>query len=113
MADEMVAGFDPVGDALPRAVALLRTLGHEGRLEILCHLIAEERSVTELTQAIGAPQPAISQQLMRLRAEGLVQTRREAQTIYYALAPGPAEAVMHTLHGIYCAPARGGKTRGK
>ena len=50
-------------------------------------------------------QSALSQHLAVLREEGLVLTRRDAQTIHYSLAPGPAAAVMHTLHGIYCAPA--------
>lgn len=104
MADEMVAGFDPVGDALPRAVALLRTLGHEGRLEILCHLIAEERSVTELTQAIGAPQPAISQQLMRLRAEGLVQTRRAGKSVLYSIARPEVARIVGALRDAFCPP---------
>ena len=80
------------------AAQLLKALANENRLQVLCLLAEGERSVGDINA---------------LREEGLVQTRREAQTIYYALAPGPAEAVMHTLHGIYCAPARGGKTRGK
>ena len=95
------------------AAQLLKALANEKRLQILCLLTAGERSVGDINALLDLSQSALSQHLAVLRAEGLVQTRREAQTIYYALAPGPAEAVMHTLHGIYCAPARGGKTRRK
>ena len=95
------------------AAQLLRALANDKRLMLLCLLVEGERSVGELNAKVELSQSALSQHLAVLRAEGLVQTRREAQTIYYALAPGPAEAVMHTLHGIYCVPARGGKTRGK
>ena len=95
------------------AAQLLKALANENRLQVLCLLAEGERSVGDINALLDLSQSALSQHLAVLRAEGLVQTRREAQTIYYALAPGPAEAVMHTLHGIYCAPARGGKTRGK
>ena len=95
------------------AAQLLQALANENRLQVLCLLADGERSVGDINALLDLSQSALSQHLAVLRAEGLVQTRREAQTIYYALTPGPAEAVMHTLHGIYCAPARGGKTRRK
>ena len=87
------------------AAKLLRALGNERRLMILCQLTEGERSVGELLPLVGLSQSALSQHLAVLREEGLVLTRRDAQTIHYSLAPGPAAAVMHTLHGIYCAPA--------
>ena len=77
------------------------------RLQVLCLLAAGERSVGEMQSLLDLGQSALSQHLAVLREEGLVATRRDAQTIYYSLAPGPAAAVMHTLHGIYCpAPNR-------
>lgn len=92
------------------AAQLLKALANERRLQVLCLLAGGERSVGELQGLLDLGQSALSQHLAVLREEGLVQTRRDAQTIYYSLAHGPAAAVMETLHGIYCAPA--GRTGG-
>ena len=86
------------------AAQLLKALANEKRLQILCLLSSGERSVGELNALLDLSQSALSQHLAVLREEGLVQTRREAQNVFYALMPGPAAQVMHTLHGIYCAP---------
>ena len=95
-----------------QAAAMLRTLGNEHRLLLLCLLIEHgELSVGAMQEHVELSQSALSQHLARLRDDGLVSTRREAQTIFYALAPGPAEAVIRTLHGIYCAPRRPGRPR--
>ena len=64
---------------------IFKALSHEGRLMILCHLAAGEKSVTELEGLLGQRQAAVSQQLARLRLEGLVSTRREGKAIFYAL----------------------------
>ena len=84
-----------------RASALLRALGNERRLMILCHLASGERSVGELQRLIGLSQSALSQHLARLRRERLVRTRRESQTIYYALDGGEAAAVIGALDRLY------------
>ena len=84
------------------AETMLKALANRHRLMILCELNMGERSVGDLQGAVGLSQSAMSQHLARLRADGLVSTRREAQTIYYALAPGPAHRIIETLHGIYC-----------
>lgn len=84
------------------AAQLLRALANEKRLMILCLLVEGERSVGELNAQLDLSQSALSQHLAVLRADGLVSTRREAQTIYYALAAGPAQRIINTLHGIYC-----------
>lgn len=84
------------------ASRLLRTLGNESRLMILCLLAESERSVTQINERLDLSQPALSQHLAVLRGEELVVTRRDAQTIYYALAPGPAQRVMQLLHDMYC-----------
>ena len=95
-----------------QAAAMLRTLGNEHRLLLLCLLIEHgELSVGAMQEHVELSQSALSQHLARLRDDGLVSTRREAQTIFYALAPGPAEAVIRTLHGIYCTPRRPGRPR--
>lgn len=87
----------------PDAAGLMKALGNESRLMILCSLTEGEMSVGELNDVIPLSQSALSQQLARLRSQGLVETRRESQTIYYSLAKGPAEQVIHLLHDIYCA----------
>lgn len=84
------------------AAGLMKALGNESRLMILCTLVDRERSVSELNAVVPLSQSALSQQLARLRQQGLVETRRESQTIYYSLAPGPADRVIHLLHSIYC-----------
>jgi DNA-binding transcriptional ArsR family regulator len=84
------------------AAELLRALGNEQRLLILCLLVEGERSVGELLEALDLAQSALSQHLARLREAGLVQTRRDAQKVFYRLVPGPAQQVMATLHAIYC-----------
>ena len=86
----------------PTAAGLMKALGNESRLMILCTLAEGERSVGELNALIPLSQSALSQQLARLRQQGLVRTRRESQTIHYSLAEGPADRVIHLLHDIYC-----------
>lgn len=85
------------------AAQLLKVLASEKRLMILCLLAEAERSVGELNAQLDLSQSALSQHLAVLREEQLVTTRREAQTIYYGLAPGPAQRVIQTLERIYCA----------
>lgn len=87
------------------AAQLLKALANENRLQVLCLLAEGERSVGEINALLDLSQSALSQHLAVLREEGLVQTRREAQVIYYSLMPGPAAQVTQTLHGIYCSPA--------
>lgn len=91
------------------AAQLLKALANEKRLQVLCLLTGGEHTVSEINEGLDISQSALSQHLAILREENLVQTRREAQAIYYSLMPGPAAAVMETLHGIYCAPARARK----
>jgi DNA-binding transcriptional ArsR family regulator len=86
----------------PDAAGLMKALGNESRLMILCTLAESERSVGELNAMIPLSQSALSQQLARLRQHGLVRTRRESQTIFYSLADGPADRIIHLLHDIYC-----------
>ncbi|MBM3600524.1 MAG: helix-turn-helix transcriptional regulator [Alphaproteobacteria bacterium] len=86
-----------------RASALLRAMSNERRLVILCQLAhGGEKSVGALAKAVGLRQSALSQHLARLRQDGLVRTRRSAQTIYYALASGAVAAVIDTLYTLYC-----------
>ena len=84
------------------AARLLRALANDKRLMLLCLLVDGEHSVGELNAKVELSQSALSQHLAVLREDGLVTTRREAQTIFYALADGPAQRIIETLHGIYC-----------
>lgn len=88
------------------AARLLKALGNEKRLLLLCLLVEAERSVGELNARLDLSQSALSQHLAVLRADGLVTTRRDAQTIYYSLAEGPAQRILDTLYSIYCAADR-------
>jgi ArsR family transcriptional regulator len=104
MTAPLISSFAPDGqrEALPRAVSFLKVLGHEGRLEILCHLIDGEHGVSELVAATGASQPAVSQQLMRLRAEGLVRTERRGKSVLYSIARPEIAKVVSALRDAFC-----------
>lgn len=96
--------IDPkvMGEHASDAAQLLKALANEKRLMVLCLLVEGERSVGELNAELDLSQSALSQHLAILRGDGLVATRREAQTIYYALAEGPAQVIIEALHLIYC-----------
>ncbi len=85
------------------AAALLKALANESRLLVLCHLAEEgELSVGGLLERIDLGQSALSQHLARLREEGLVATRREAQTIYYRVSDPRAGQLLVLLHDLFC-----------
>jgi DNA-binding transcriptional ArsR family regulator len=84
------------------AETLLKAMANKNRLMILCQLQQGEQSVMALQPMLGLSQSALSQHLARLRADGLVQTRRKAQTIYYRLAGDEVTKVITTLYAIYC-----------
>jgi len=85
------------------AASLLKTLANENRLLILCRLaLARELSVSGLADAVGLSQSALSQHLAKMREEGLLATRREAQTIYYRIADPNAARLLALLKDIYC-----------
>jgi ArsR family transcriptional regulator, virulence genes transcriptional regulator len=81
---------------------LLKAMASQPRLMILCELLKGEQSVTALHQAVGLGMSAMSQHLARLRADKLVSTRRESQTIYYSLTSEPAQAMIGALHQVFC-----------
>ncbi|HEY5808948.1 MAG TPA: metalloregulator ArsR/SmtB family transcription factor [Povalibacter sp.] len=86
-----------------KAAALLRSLGNERRLLILCTLIGEgESSAGQLAEAVDLSPSATSQHLARMREEGLVASRREAQSILYRIADPHLERLIALLRDIYC-----------
>lgn len=99
--------LEAMKDHAADAAQLLKTLGNEQRLLILCNLLERPMTVGELNQSVELSQSALSQHLALLREAGLVETRREAQSIHYSLPSGPVTKVMALLQEIYCAPAGG------
>ena len=84
------------------ASSFLKALSHEGRLMILCHLSTGEKTVTELENLLSSRQAAVSQQLARLRLEGLVSHRREGKAIYYSLADDRARRMIELVYDMFC-----------
>lgn len=87
------------------ATRLLKALSNGSRLMVLCSLSQGELTVGQINERVPLSQSALSQHLAVLRRDGLVHTRRSAQTIYYSLADGPAGRIIETLHDIFCGDA--------
>lgn len=85
------------------AVGLLKAMASEPRLLVLCYLAEEgEMSVGDLATAVGLSQSALSQHLAKLREEGLVATRKEAQTVFYRVCDPKAQQLLALLHDLFC-----------
>ncbi|WP_372426600.1 ArsR/SmtB family transcription factor [Salinarimonas chemoclinalis] len=100
-----VATTDDLSALAPKAeevAELLSALAHSKRLMAMCRMMDEEVSVGVLAEAVGLGQSALSQHLSKLRALGLVTTRRDGQTIYYRLASPEARELIGTLYRLYC-----------
>jgi DNA-binding transcriptional ArsR family regulator len=89
-----------------QASEFLKALSHEVRLLILCFLMDGEKSVSEIERMLRLRQPAVSQQLARLRTDKLVETRREGKNIYYSLARNEVRDLIAVLHEAFCRPRR-------
>jgi DNA-binding transcriptional ArsR family regulator len=98
--------LDRMVDNAKRASGFLKALAHESRLIILCILAQGEKSVSELEQELNLRQPTVSQQLARLRADGLVATRRDGKVIYYSLASDEARTIIGAIYDVFCHKAR-------
>jgi DNA-binding transcriptional ArsR family regulator len=96
------ADVDGMAAKAREAARFLKALAHESRLMILCHLCEGEKSVGELEQRLMLRQPTVSQQLARLRSEGLVTTRRHGKAIYYRLASDETRAIIEAVHRVFC-----------
>ncbi|WP_108384613.1 ArsR/SmtB family transcription factor [Yoonia sediminilitoris] len=94
--------MDQMMDNATTATNYLKAISHEGRLMILCHLVSGEKSVTELEELLSARQAAVSQQLGRLRLEGLVSPRREGKTIYYRLTDDRSRKIIGLVYELFC-----------
>ena len=89
-------------DSAMTASRFLKAISHEGRLMILCYLASGEKSVTDLETLLSSRQAAVSQQLARLRSEGLVSARREGKVIFYRLADKRATRILDIVYDIFC-----------
>lgn len=102
VAPEPVSAGEMAENAV-QASLFLKALAHEGRLMILCHLASGEKSVTELENLLESRQAAVSQQLARLRLDGLVSCRREGKAIYYALHDPKVRRTIELMYDMFCA----------
>lgn len=98
------ADLDKMMNNAQAASNFLKAISHEGRLMILCHLTTGEKSVTELETLLSARQAAVSQQLSRLRLEGLVTPRRDGKVIYYSLTDDRPKQIMEVVYDLFCKP---------
>jgi DNA-binding transcriptional ArsR family regulator len=89
----------------------LKALAHESRLLLLCLLSERERSVTELEELLSLRQTTVSQQLARLRLDGLVTTRRDGKTVYYSLADANTLKFVEVIYEMFCAGPEAQKRR--
>jgi ArsR family transcriptional regulator len=104
-----------VKDMIPasgKAAEFLRSLSHPQRLLVLCALGNEEKSVAQLREELDIEQVPMSQQLMRLRADELVESRREGTTVFYRIARPEVLTVVDALHAAFCSPAQEKQSRG-
>ena len=99
-AQQSLAGS--LGAQAEKAADLLKAMANPQRLRVLCLLVEGERSVGQLNSEVELSQSALSQHLAKLREEGLVVTRKDAQTVFYSLTPGPALDIIRVLHAVYC-----------
>ncbi len=106
---EISAELDQLMRNARKASDFLKALSHENRLLLLCLLAERERSVTELENILSLRQPTVSQQLARLRLDGLVTTRRDGKAVFYSLADENVRSVISVIYGIYCGGSEAGE----
>lgn len=98
--DLTLEGFE---EKASEAAAMLKALGNEKRLMILCKLIEQgEMSVMALTVKVGLSQSALSQHLAKMREENIVGTRRDAQQVFYRVSDPRVREILSTLKTVYC-----------
>lgn len=100
---------DKMADSAHLASEFLKALAHESRLLILCLLTEGEKSVGKLEKLLSQPQSTVSQQLARLRLDGLVSTRREGKTICYSLADEKVRVILEALYMAFCGTRSAGR----
>lgn len=99
--DEDWPAIDKIMENARKASQFLKALSHETRLLLLCLLVQGERSVTDLETILELRQPAVSQQLARLRLDGLVTTRRDGKVIYYKIANEDIKRAIEVVNEVF------------
>lgn len=94
--------LDKMQNSARIASDLLKLMGHPDRLMVLCQLKAGEKSVGELSKTVGIKQSALSQHLARMRHLNVVESRRDAQTIYYSLSGDKVKRIVSLVYELYC-----------
>ena len=94
--------IDAMQHRAEEAVAVLKAIGNENRLLLLCQMVNGERSVNDLAETLDLPQSVVSQHLSLLRRDGVVKGRREGQSIYYSISDSRVRALMETLFEVFC-----------
>jgi len=94
--------LDAMAENAKQASAMLKAMSHEGRLMILCYLANGEKTVTELEDLLSMRQSAVSQQLARLRADSLIEARRDGKTIFYSIQDERAHKIMALVYDLFC-----------
>lgn len=108
MTEAEISLIEDMGAKSEEAAALMRALSNGPRLLVLCHLMAAgELQAGELVRRIGLSQSAVSQHLARLREQGLVTYRREAQSLHYRIADQRVARILALLHEMYCPDLQG------
>lgn len=100
--DELSPDLQSLMSRARKASDFLKAMAHENRLLILCLLSERERSVSDLETLLALSQPAVSQQLARLRLDGLVETRREGRVVYYSLADEATKRFIKAIYDKFC-----------
>ncbi len=93
-----------MAESATEAASFLKAVSHEGRLLILCYLRDGEKTVSELEKMLSMRQAAVSQQLSRLRQQGLISPRRDGKTIYYSICDDKAQAIVSMMYDLFCKP---------
>ena len=91
-----------INESAKLASDFLKTLANQNRLVILCALVDGEKNVTQLEEILNVRQPTLSQQLARLRADKMVETRRESKQVYYKLSNYDAELILELIFELFC-----------
>ncbi len=91
-----------INESAKLASDFLKTLANQNRLVILCALVDGEKNVSQLEQILNVRQPTLSQQLARLRADKMVETRRESKQVYYKLSNYDAELILELIFELFC-----------
>ncbi len=99
------ANLDEMAENAKLATAFLKAVAHEARLMILCYLASGEKSVTELEELLSLRQPAVSQQLARLRSDNIISARRDGKAIYYRISDERSRRMMEIVYELFCSPS--------